>query len=250
MSEEVHWLDDGSPYSARFNDRYRSRTGGVAQAVTVFLAGCGLPQLWAGKDQFTILETGFGLGLNFLTTWAAWEVDQQRCERLHYVSVEAYPVAAADIICNAQMANFANEGASHIEARLPVLAQNLAQAWEHVSPGIQSYFFANGRVQLTLAVGDVQDMLGATSCAADAVYLDGFSPAVNPQMWSPATLLSVARHCKPGTRLATYTVAKRVRLELAGLGFFVEKLKGLPPKRDRLEAVLVSNQAIGETQTG
>lgn len=65
MSEEVHWLDDGSPYSARFNDRYRSRTGGVAQAVTVFLAGCGLPQLWAGKDQFTILETGFGLGLNF-----------------------------------------------------------------------------------------------------------------------------------------------------------------------------------------
>ena len=105
MSEPVVWLRDGSPHSPRFNDRYRSRSGGVAQAACVFLAGCGLPQRWRGKAEFTVLETGFGLGMNFLTTWAAWEADAQRCDGLHFVSVEAYPVAAADIVRSALAPN-------------------------------------------------------------------------------------------------------------------------------------------------
>ena len=94
-------------------------------------------------------------------------------------------------------------------------------------------------MQLTLAVGEVQTMLEGLACEADAVYLDGFSPAVNPDMWSHTTLQAVARHCRPGTTLATYTVAHSVREALEQLGFRVEKCQGLAPKRHRLEAVFL-----------
>ena len=237
-SEPVLWMPDGSPHSPRFNDRYRSRSGGLAQAVSVFLAGAGLPGAWHERDCFSVLETGFGLGLNFLCTWAAWEADPQRCESLQFASVEAFPVASADLIRSACSACPEDHPDFPIALRLPVLAEQLAQAWQGLSPGIQQWNFVGGRVQLTLAVGEVQAMLQDLDCHADAVYLDGFSPALNPQMWSAQTLHLVAQHCRAGTTLATYTVARSVRERLRQLGFSVEKCPGLPPKRDRLQAVL------------
>lgn len=93
---------------------------------------------------------------------------------------------------------------------------------------------------MTLAVGEVLPMLRHLDCAADAVYLDGFSPARNPDMWSHAALQAVARHCRAGTTLATYTVARGVRETLAQLGFRVEKRTGLAPKRHCLAAVFGS----------
>ena len=238
-SEPVLWLADGSPHSERFNDRYRSRTGGLAQALTVFVAGCGLPQRWRERDEFTVLETGFGLGLNFLATWAAWEADAQRCERLHFVSVEAYPAAAADILRNAQVPELPGAAEPQLVARLPALALELAQAWQALQPGAQQLQFAGGRVCLTLAFGQVQPMLDGLDCVADAVYLDGFSPALDPEMWSHATLQAIARHCRTGTTLASYSVALGVRESLRQLGFSVCKRPGLPPKRHRLEALFV-----------
>ena len=235
--EPVQWLEDGSPHSPRFKDRYRSRTGGVAQALTVFVAACGLPQRWRGCEQFTVLETGFGLGLNFLATWAAWEADAQRCERLHFVSVEAYPVAAADIVRNAQGPELPGTAEPQLAARVPALAQELAQAWPSLQPGVQQLQFAAGRVCLTLALGDVQPMLAQLDCIADAVYLDGFSPALNPEMWSHDMLQALARHCRTGTMLASYSVALGVRESLKALGFSVCKRPGLPPTRHRLEAL-------------
>jgi tRNA 5-methylaminomethyl-2-thiouridine biosynthesis bifunctional protein len=242
MTEPVNWKSDGNPHSPRFSDVYRSRSGGVKQALAVFLGGCGLPERWRGRNQFTLLETGFGLGLNFLTTWAAWQADPQRCDALHFVSVEAYPVAAADIVRSVQ----ALSQTGPVEAKLPdadllacvqLLAQELSRVWHGMTPGIHCFTFAEGRVQLTLAVGDVEPMLETLVCDVDAVYLDGFSPALNPDMWSAATLQAVARHCHAGTRLASYTVASRVRMALQELGFQVEKCPGLPPKRERLQAV-------------
>ena len=91
MAEPIDWLDDGTPCSPRFGDRYHSEGGGLAQAREVFLHGCGLPAAWAGQRQWCVLETGFGLGLNFLVTWAAWRADPQRCQMLHFVSLEAWP---------------------------------------------------------------------------------------------------------------------------------------------------------------
>ncbi len=224
MSEPVEWQADGTPRSARFDDIYRSCAGGLAQARHVFLDGCGLPGAWQGRPSFTILETGFGLGLNFLAAWQAWRADPQRPGLLHFVSVEAHPVAAADLLRSASD-----------WPELATLAQTLADSWWGLLPGVHRLLFEGGRVQLTLAVGDVQPMLRDLVATADAVFLDGFSPACNAVMWQPSTLKGVARHCRRGARVATWTIARSVRDALAEAGFVVHKAPGLPPKRDCLQ---------------
>lgn len=114
MTEPIDWLADGTPYSPRFGDRYHSEHGGLDQARQVFLAGCGLPAAWAHQAQWRILETGFGLGLNFLVTWAAWRADPARPQRLHFVSCEAWPVAAGDEVGDAD--GGAARGAGGVQA--------------------------------------------------------------------------------------------------------------------------------------
>lgn len=239
MEETVVWQEDGSPYSPRFHDRFRSRTGGLEQAQAVFLAGSGLPERWRGADRFTVLETGFGLGMNFLATWAAWESDPWRCRCLEFVSIEAHPVASDDILRSALTA-------SHVQTRaleqLTRLAEELAQVWTNIAPGINVFCFAQGRIRLQLAVGDVQAMLAGLNCGANALYLDGFSPALNPQMWSLVTLRALVACCQPCATVATYTVAKEVRDRLVQIGFVVEKCAGLAPKRHRLQGVLLPTE--------
>jgi len=232
--EPVDWQDD-TPRSRRFDDIYRARSNALTQSRSVFLAGCGLPERWRDRDQFTVLETGFGLGLNFLTTWATWRADPQACHRLNFVSVEAYPVSFEDIVRSTRALATAADAASDLAAQMPLLAQQLALFWPGIQPGLNQCSLAQGRVQLTLCVGDVLAMLQQWPGQADAVYLDGFSPAVSPDMWSSTTLGAVAQHCHSGSRLATYTVAAQVRRRFIELGFSVEKCPGVPPKRDRLQ---------------
>lgn len=226
MDEPVQWLADG-PYNPRFGDRYRSDSGGgLDQAQGVFLQGCGLPAAWSGRPYWTILETGFGLGLNFLVAWAAWRADAARPQRLHFVSVEAWPASADDL---------RRSVASH--PHLQPLAEQLAAQYRALRPGVHRLRFDDGRVLLTLAIGQATAMLGELVAEADAVFLDGFSPALNPDIWDLATLKAVARHCRPGTRLATWTVARAVRDALAQCGFQCQRVPGVPPKRAQLQAV-------------
>ena len=225
MSESIHWLPDGTPYSPRFGDRYHSENGGLDQARKVFLQGCGLPAAWAGQPQWRVLETGFGFGLNFLVTWAAWRADEHRPRLLHFVSTEAWPVSAADLL---------RATAAHPE--LAPLAEQLHAQWWGLLPGVHRLAFEDGRVLLTLYIGDAQAMLRQQAPTADSVYLDGFSPSVNPEIWSAHTLKAVARCCRRGTQLATWTIARAVRDALAECGFEVQRVPGVPPKRDNLHA--------------
>lgn len=236
MEKTVVWREDGSPYSPRFHDRFRSRTGGLEQAQAVFLVGSGLPERWRGEDRFTVLETGFGLGMNFLATWAAWESDPWRCQCLEFVSIEAHPVSPDDIVRSALTAS---QVQTKVLARLKSLAKELARVLLNLAPGVHEFCFAQGRIRLQLAVGDVQAMLAGLNCCANALYLDGFSPPLNPQMWSLDTLRALAARCQPGATVATYTVAKEVRDRLTQIGFVVEKCAGLAPKRHRLQGVLL-----------
>jgi len=226
MSEPVEWLPDGTPRSPRFDDIYRSSSGGLEQARHVFLRGCGLPGAWAGQAQWRILETGFGLGLNFLAAWHAWKDDPRRPRILHFVSIEAWPVAAADLLRSA---------APH--ADLAALAEELAAQWFGLLPGMHRLVFEQGQVLLTLFVGDVRDGLRQERFHADSVFLDGFDPQRNAAMWDLRTLKAIGRHCRRGTGVATWTVAGEVRHGLAQCGFAVEKVDGLPPKRQCLKAV-------------
>ena len=205
---------------------------GLLQARHVFLQGCGLwspaaqPLAWQGRRQWHVLETGFGLGLSFLATWQAWKLDPQRPERLFFTSVEAWPVAAQDIVRSVQA-----------WPELQPLADELAGAWRGLLPGIHRLVFEGGRVQLTLCIGPVDKMLREIDVAVDSVFLDGFSPEANPEMWSLHTLKAVARLCRTGTRVASWCVKRSVREDLAQCGFAVTRADGLPPKSHRLQAV-------------
>jgi len=226
---------DGTPYSRAYDDVYHSAEGGAAQARHVFLDGNGLPGRWAGARRFTIFETGFGFGLSFLATWQAWRDDPRRCERLHYVSVEKHPFSAQDL---------AVLHAPHAE--LAPLAEELRSAWPLLVPGLHRLEFAGGRVVLTLGFGDAAALLPQLRLAADAVYLDGFSPAKNPDMWSPEVLKAVARLAAPGATAATWSVAAGVRDGLRAAGFAAEKRRGFARKSEMLVARFVPRRALRE----
>ena len=228
MPERVDWQVDGtpegSPFNSRFHDRYRSEQGGIEQAREVFLKGCGLPGLWAGKQHWCILENGFGLGLNFLVAWQAWQAAPERPRLLHFVSTEAYPVSAVDLL----------RAAAAQPELLPLAGQLAAQFWG-LLPGVHRLVFEDGRVLLTLLVGDAKTMLRKQNFQADSLFLDGFSPDRNPDMWDGHVCKALARCCRRGARLATWTVARSVREALTQSGFIVRKAPGVAPKRDSLQ---------------
>lgn len=215
----------GTPYSPEYGDVYHSADSGPGQARHVFLGGNDLPARWAGARAFTLLETGFGLGINFLATWQAWRADSARPQRLHFVSVEKHP--------------FTRQGLATLHGRYPEFApraSELQSAWPLPLPGLHRLQFEDGRVTLTLAFADVIDVLPKLRLAADAFYLDGFSPDRNPEMWTLAALKALSRLAQPGATLATYTAARGVRDALAAAGFAAAKRPGFGRKRDMLAA--------------
>ena len=215
--------DDGTPFSPDYDDVYHSAAGAHAQARHVFLAGNGLPQRWSGRTQFRIVETGFGLGLNFLATWLAWRDDAQRCRTLHFVSLEKHPLAAADL--------------ARVHAAWPelgTLADELRRRWPALEEGAHALLFDGGRVRLTLHFGDALTLLPTLDVRADAFYLDGFSPAKNPELWSPALCGALARLAAHDATLATWSVAGNVRRALAAAGFLVTRRPGFAGKRQML----------------
>lgn len=219
------WTDDGEPRSGRFGDVYFSRDDGLAESRAVFLAGCGLPDAWAGRRAFTVAELGFGTGLNIAALLDLWRQERPADARLHVFSIEGFPLTA-DEAGRALMA----------WPELAEAAQALIRAWPAGTPGFHRIDLPMFDAVVDLAVGDVAWALDQWSGRADAWFLDGFSPALNPGMWSAQVLDLIAARSAPGARLATFTVAGAVRRGLAEQGFSVEKQPGHGRKRERLEA--------------
>ncbi len=214
---------DGTLYSAQFDDIYASSHGTLAQTQHVFLNGNDLPERWHKSDRFTIVETGFGAGLNFLATWRALREATANGPRLHFVSVEKHPFPVAEL--------------EVIHQRYPELrdiSADLRERYPPLLPGFHRLHFDNGRVTLTLLFGDAALMLRQLHARADAFFLDGFAPAKNPQMWSDQVFAELARLSGPNATLATYTVASAVCHGLAAVGFAVQKRAGFAHKREML----------------
>ncbi|MFZ9646549.1 MAG: bifunctional tRNA (5-methylaminomethyl-2-thiouridine)(34)-methyltransferase MnmD/FAD-dependent 5-carboxymethylaminomethyl-2-thiouridine(34) oxidoreductase MnmC, partial [Fluviibacter sp.] len=144
--------DDGTPYAPVYDDVYHSRAGAIAQARHVFLGGNQLPERWAGRESFVIVETGFGLGLNFLTTWSTWvaQNDAARCRRLHFVSVEKHPLLQADL------QRLLEPYTAELE---PGTISALVAKWPTLVEGTHRLEFEDGRVVLTLILGDAEKAL-------------------------------------------------------------------------------------------
>ncbi len=219
----------GLPYSSRYGDRYASRDGALAQARHVFLAGNELPARWAKRDQFVILETGFGLGTNFIAAWQAWRADPARPRRLHFVSIEKHPLSLQDMQSLARNTVPGLDGDETAELRA-----QLAGAWPLPLAGLHRLEFEQGNVILTLVLGDATDWAPDLRAGVDAFFLDGFAPDCNPEMWEPALMRSLARLARPDATVATYSCARRVRDALTANSFDVRTLPGFAGKREML----------------
>lgn len=214
------------PRSAAFDDVYFSADGGPEETLHVFLNGNNLPTAWQGRTRFAIGETGFGTGLNFLLAWEAFERTAPAGAFLDFVSVEKFPLRAEEI----------RDGlASWAERLEPYLSKMLKQYPIRV-PGFHRMVFDN-RVALTLIFDDANDALPEIEGSIDAWFLDGFTPAKNPDMWSEKVFGEMARLSHPGTTFATFTAAGFVKRGLQAAGFAVEKRDGFGRKRDMMAGV-------------
>ena len=220
---------DGVPCSTDYDDVYFSREGGLDEVRHVFLAGNDLPRRWQGARSFTIGETGFGTGLNFLLSVAEWRRRAPARARLHYVSVERHPFTQTDLH---QVLEPFSALATEREA--------LLGAWPPLVEGLHRRELFAGRVTLTLLFGDAGEMLAGLDARVDAWYLDGFAPARNPQMWQAELFRQIARLSRPGATFATFTAAGNVRRGLAEAGFTVHKRHGFGRKREMLAGAIAT----------
>jgi tRNA U34 5-methylaminomethyl-2-thiouridine-forming methyltransferase MnmC len=205
----LDWRDGAIPVSVRFDDPYFSLGGGLSETRHVFLSGNHLPKRLC--DGFHIAELGFGTGLNLLATL----LGHSGPGHLRYTSFEAFPMPADDIARALQA----------FPETAPV-AEPFLRQW---ASGARTLRFP----QLTaeILVGDARETLPAWQGKADAWFLDGFSPAKNPELWSPDLMHQVAGHTSPGGTFATYTAAGHVRQSLTDAGFTVTRQPGFGRKR-------------------
>ncbi|HBN14398.1 MAG TPA: bifunctional tRNA (5-methylaminomethyl-2-thiouridine)(34)-methyltransferase MnmD/FAD-dependent 5-carboxymethylaminomethyl-2-thiouridine(34) oxidoreductase MnmC [Pseudohongiella sp.] len=233
---QLQWQEDGAPYSPEYADVYFSREGGLAETHHVFLQANDLLGRWQRLDAelqrsgqkavFVIAELGFGTGLNFLCTWRLWQ--QAACQhlRLHYISCEKHPLT--------------------LSALKKALQQwpELAEWRDKLLPLYPDHTAGYHRLPLTditldLYYGDALTALNAQSnqnASVDAWFLDGFTPARNPELWSDSLLDTIGRLCRPGSTLSSYSVTGRVVRYLRELGFDVDKRPGFGRKRQMLFA--------------
>lgn len=220
----VDFRADGSVWAPDFGDIYHARAGAAGQAERVFVRGNDLPERWRGRRRFTIVETGFGAGANFLATWQAWRADTaQRCQRLHYIAIEGHPLRPHDL---ARMHAQWPQWQAHSAA--------LRAAWPPLTRDWHRIHLQDEAIVLDLCWGDIATVLANLRCHADAFYLDGFAPAKNPHMWSPRVCHLLANNAAEGATLATWCVAASVREHLRRARFETRKQSGYAEKRHML----------------
>ena len=223
LSAILEWRNQ-QPYSTQFEDVYFSSDNGLQETEYVFLQGNRLADRWQHlpTQHFTLIETGFGTGLNFLCSCQLWLETAPSDATLHFISVEKYPLALPDI-----------KAALDLWPGLTPYKQAFLAHYPAILSG-ESISIFNGRIRLTLLIGDAVAQLTTLKVQADAWLLDGFAPAKNPEMWQPALFSNMARLSHAGTTFATFTSAGDVRRSLIAVGFKVQKRPGFGRKREML----------------
>lgn len=219
---QLDWDDHGRPRSRVFDDVYFSDQSGLEETRYVFLEQNRLAERFAALPaggRLVIGETGFGTGLNFLCAWQLFEQHAVAGARLHFVSVEKYPLSPADL-----------KRALALWPELKPLADQLLTHYVAIHAGFQRITLANGRVTLTLLIGDALEQLPQLDAQIDAWFLDGFAPAKNPDMWTAELFVELARLAAPGSTISTFTSTGWVRRLLNAAGFKMKRTPGIGHK--------------------
>lgn len=231
----LEWRDNGVPVSTEYDDIYFCTDSGMQETFHTFLQHNQLPErfsaLMAG-ECFTIGETGFGTGLSFICAWQLFDERADCQARLHFISTEKHLMQSQDW-----------HRTLDLWPELARYSEQLKRIYLPACPGQQHFVFDNGRVRLTLLIGDVKNTLPDFCGTIDAWFLDGFNPAKNPDMWQPGLFRSMAVKSHKSTTYATFTAARAVRDGLAEAGFSVEKTSGFGKKRDMTKGQLMASKA-------
>ena len=229
---KIHFNQENTPVSDKFDDVYFSNQDGLAETHYVFLEGNQLWERWVNYQEahFVIAETGFGTGLNFFAVTTLFREFRQKhpdspLKRLYFTSFEKYPLPLDAL----QQAHLAYPKFSH-------LAQHLQQYWLNPIQGCYRFHF--DETSLDLWFGDVAENLPQLgdymNSKIDAWFLDGFAPSKNPDMWNEQLYQQMFRFTKPQGTFATFTAASAVRKGLENAGFNIKKRKGFGKKRECL----------------
>ncbi len=219
---QLDWDDQGRPRSRVFDDVYFSDQSGLEETRYVFLEQNRLQARFAALPaggRLVIGETGFGTGLNFLCAWQLFEQHAVAGARLHFISVEKYPLSHADL-----------QRALALWPELHPLAEQLLAQYIAIHPGFQRLVLDNGRVTLTLLIGDALEQLPQLDAQVDAWFLDGFAPAKNPDMWTAQLFAELARLAAPGSTISTFTSTGWVRRLINAAGFKMKRTPGIGHK--------------------
>ncbi|MFJ5285865.1 bifunctional tRNA (5-methylaminomethyl-2-thiouridine)(34)-methyltransferase MnmD/FAD-dependent 5-carboxymethylaminomethyl-2-thiouridine(34) oxidoreductase MnmC [Pseudomonas sp. NPDC088429] len=219
---QLDWDEQGRPRSRVFDDVYFSDKSGLDETRYVFLEQNRLAERFAAlpaSGRLVIGETGFGTGLNFLCAWQLFAQHAVAGARLHFVSVEKYPLSPADL-----------QRALALWPELKPLADQLLKHYVAIHQGFQRITLADGRVTLTLLIGDALEQLPQLDAQIDAWFLDGFAPAKNPDMWTAELFVELARLAAPGSTISTFTSTGWVRRLLNAAGFKMKRTPGIGHK--------------------
>ena len=228
---QIDWDDQGRPLSRVFDDVYFSDKSGLEETRYVFIEQNALRERFSAlpaHGQLVIGETGFGTGLNFLCAWQLFEQTARPEARLHFISAEKYPLTRADL-----------ERALALWPELATYSEQLLAAYFAIHPGFQTLTLANGRVTLTLLIGDALEQLPQLDAQIDAWFLDGFAPAKNPDMWTPELFAQLARLAAPDATISTFTSTGWVRRSLNEAGFKMRRTPGIGHKWEILRGHFV-----------
>ncbi|MEM7365337.1 MAG: tRNA (5-methylaminomethyl-2-thiouridine)(34)-methyltransferase MnmD, partial [Pseudomonadota bacterium] len=234
----VDWLTQSLPHAHREDDVYWSASGGLDEKRYVYIEGNNLSSRFRtlGRSSFLIFELGFGFGLNFLLTAETWLRHARPGRILHYVAAERTPVAIEDL--------------RRLFRQLPIQnADRFIQIYPAPIAGLHTIWFQPG-ICLHLYLGEASALLADQSLShIDCIFLDGFSPAQNPDAWTPHLLCELGDASRAGATLSTYSVAGRVRRNLEAAGFHIRRRSGFGQKNEMLTATLVRHQTANDHLT-
>lgn len=218
MKREIITTKDGSTtiYFPEINETYHSKFGAILESKHVFI-NMGL-KLFTDKKELSVLEIGFGTGLNALLTLIESTASQQI---INYVGVDAYPVAQAEI----EQMNFAKELQISIEK---LVYDDLHACSWNTKHQITTHFSITKRQQFFQAVDDRN--------AFDLIYFDAFGFRIEPEIWSKEIFQKMYNALKSNGVLVTYACRSSVKNDMLAIGFKIEKLPGAPGKREMLRA--------------
>jgi len=217
MNSTIIITSDGSHslYVPEINESYHSTNGAIQESRHIFIeAGFN----HCSKPDVSVLEIGFGTGLNALLTFLEAEKKERK---IHYTTLEKYPV-------DSETTALLNYPALIDEKAISVFQKMHQCDWGKTT--ILSGFFELEKIECDFTVFQLQKEY-------DLVFFDAFSPEKQPEMWTENLFEKIYNHCRSGAILTTYCAKGTVRRALQNVGFSVERLPGPPGKREILRAV-------------